>query len=81
MIKRKYIKKLYIEEVYCDQCGAIMEPAGIVFTSYPALYPYKCSNKNCTECKTFTENERPRCIKYDFYKFYEDEEETKWDIK
>ena len=78
MIKRKYIKKLYIEEVYCDQCGAIMEPAGMVFTSYLALYPYKCSNKNCTECETFTENERPRCIKYEFY---EDEEETKWDIK
>lgn len=46
-----------------------MEPVGIVFTSYPALYPYKCSNKNCTECKTFTEDERPECIKYEFYKY------------
>ena len=78
MIKRKYIEKLYIEEVYCDQCGAIMDLVGMVFTGYPALYPYKYSNKNCTECKTFTEDERPGCIKYEFY---EDEEKTEWDIK
>lgn len=78
MIKRKYIKKLYIEEAYCDKCGSIMESTGMVLTSYPAQYPYKCSNKNCTECKTFTEDERPGCIKYEFY---EDEEETEWDIK
>lgn len=78
MIKRKYIKRLYIEEAYCDKCGSIMEFTGMVLTSYPAQYPYKCSNKNCTECKTFTEDERPGCIKYEFY---EDEEETEWDIK
>lgn len=78
MIKRKYIKRLYIEEAYCDKCGSIMESTGMVLTSYPAQYSYKCSNKNCTECKTFTEDERPGCIKYEFY---EDEEETEWDIK
>lgn len=78
MIKRKYIKKLYIEEAYCDKCGAIMEPTGMVLASYPAQYPYKCSNKNCTGYKTFVGDERPGCIKYEFY---EDEEETEWDIK
>lgn len=78
MIKRKYIKRFYIEEAYCDKCGSIMEPTGMVLTSYPAQYPYKCSNKNCTECKTFIGDERPGCIKYEFY---EDEEETEWDIK
>lgn len=71
MIKRKYIKKLYVEEAYCDKCGSIMEPTGMVLTSCPAQYPYKCSNKNCTGYETFVGDERPGCIKYEFY---EDEE-------
>lgn len=28
---------------YCDKCGGEMRPTGVVFTTYPAIYQYKCS--------------------------------------
>lgn len=66
MLKRKYIKRAYIEEAYCDQCGAPMRHTGMVLTSYPAQYPFECSNPNCNERRIFFEGEAPGVLKYEF---------------
>ena len=71
MLKRKYVKRAYIEQVYCDKCGAPMRHTGIVLTSYPAQYPFECSNSECDGQTTFWENEVPGVLKYEF----EEEEE------
>lgn len=72
MKRRKYIKRIYIEEAICDKCGAEMYHTGIVLTSYPAQYPYKCSNPNCDGCITYMEYERPGQLMYEFEEEYED---------
>lgn len=72
MLKRKYVKRAYIEQAYCDKCGAPMRHTGIVLTSYPAQYPFECSNPECDERMTFWENEVPGVLKYEF----EEEEEN-----
>ena len=71
MLKRKDVKRAYIEQVYCDKCGAPMRHTGIVLTSYPAQYPFECSNSECDGQTTFWENEVPGVLKYEF----EEEEE------
>ena len=71
MIKKKYIKRMYVEVPICDKCGSQMEPTGMVLTTYPCKYPYKCSNSECDGTTTFWENELPG-LKYEF-----DEEEDK----
>lgn len=73
MIKKKYIKRAYIEEAYCDKCGAIMRHTGIVLTSYPAQYPFECSNPECDGTANFWEYNVPGAIKYEFE---EDEEDV-----
>jgi hypothetical protein len=40
MLKKKYIKRLYIEEAICDKCGSVMNHTGMVLTSWPEQYPY-----------------------------------------
>ena len=66
MLKKKYVKKAYIEEAYCDKCGAIMRHTGIVLASYPAQYPFECTNKDCDGRQTFWEGEVPGVLKYEF---------------
>ena len=70
MLKKKYVKRIYIEEAICDKCGSRMDHTGIVLTSYPAQYPYNCTNPNCDGHKTFWGENRPGILKYEF----EDEE-------
>ena len=72
MLKRKYVKRAYIEQAYCDKCCAPMRHTGVVLTSYPAQYPFECSNPECDERMTFWENEVPGVLKYEF----EEEEEN-----
>lgn len=72
MLKRKYVKRAYIEQAYCDKCGALMRHTGVVLTSYPAQYPFECSNPDCDGRTTFQENEVPGMLKYEF----EEEEEN-----
>lgn len=72
MLKRKYVKRAYIEQAYCDKCGALMRYTGVVLTSYPAQYPFECSNPDCDGRTTFWENEVPGVLKYEF----EEEEEN-----
>lgn len=64
MIKKKYVK-VYIEEAYCDKCGAPMEPTGGVLLTYPEQFGYVCSNKDCDFCQTFFAEERPGILKYE----------------
>lgn len=71
MLKRRYVKRAYIEEAYCDKCGALMHHTGMVLTSYPAQYPFECSNPECDGRTTFWEVEVPGVLKYEF----EEEEE------
>ena len=70
MLKKRYIKRLYIEEAICDICGARLKPTGYVLDSFPARHSYICSNNNCNEHATFREDELPNQLKYEF----EDEE-------
>lgn len=72
MLKRRYIKRMYIEEAICDKCGSKMEPTGMVLMSYPAQYPYECSNPACNGSETFRGEERPGELKFEF----EDEEDV-----
>ena len=72
MLKRKYIKLMYIEIPYCDKCGAEMRHTGVVLTSYPAQYPYKCINPNCDGHTIFQKDNLPNQLKYEF----EEEEEN-----
>lgn len=62
MLKKKYIKRAYIEECICDKCGVEMEPCNWVLTTYPAKYSYICPT--CKE-KILT-TERFGTIKYEF---------------
>lgn len=66
MLKKKYVKRAYIEEAYCDKCGAIMHHTGMVLTSCPAQYPFECTNKDCDGRQTFWEGEVPGVLKYEF---------------
>ena len=66
MIKRRYIKRMYIEEAYCDKCGSPMQPTGAVLTTYPEQFPYYCSNPDCNWTTRFYGYERPGTIKYEF---------------
>lgn len=48
MIKRKTIKSIYQEELYCDSCDEKMKTTNIVITTYPEQFEYycpKCNNK------------------------------------
>ena len=66
MIKKKYVKRAYVEEVYCDKCGSIMKHTGVVLTSYPAQYPFECTNKECDGREIFFEYEVPGVLRYEF---------------
>lgn len=66
MLKRRYIKRAYIEEAICDKCGSKMEHTGIVLCSHPAQYPYNCTNKECDGHTTFWEYDLPGRLQYEF---------------
>ena len=42
MIKKKYVKRAYVEELCCDKCGRLMVENPVVLTSYPPQYEYFC---------------------------------------
>ena len=66
MLKKRYIKRAYIEEAYCDKCGSKMKYADIVLGSCPAQYPYNCTNKECDGYVTFWGDNLPGMLKYEF---------------
>ncbi len=66
MLRKKYIKRMYIEEVYCDKCGSLMRPTGAVLMSWPEQYPYHCTNPECDGEEYFTGDTSPGRIKFEF---------------
>ena len=70
MIKKRYVKRMYIEEVYCDKCGGKLALTGNVICTYPELYEYKCEKcNNIQNLKEYYDQ-----LKYEF-------EGTRYDIK
>lgn len=66
MLCKKYVKKAYILEAFCDKCGSKMESAGMVYSTYPEQYPYRCTNKDCDGHATFWAHEVPGKLHYEF---------------
>lgn len=63
---KRYVKRLYVEEAYCDKCGSLMEFSGMTLTSYPAQYPYHCTNAECDGVETFVGDEKPGMLKFEY---------------
>jgi hypothetical protein len=72
MLKKRYIKRVYIEEAICDKCGSKMRFNGVVLTTYPAQFPYTCVNPDCGHVEIFYDDEKPGIIRYEL----EDEDEV-----
>ena len=66
MLKKKYIKRIYVEIAICDKCGAELRSTGICLNTYPAKYPYECSNPNCDGHETFQEGYLPGTLCYEY---------------
>lgn len=66
MVKKRYIKRMYIEVAYCDKCGAELRPTKISYLTYPSQDEYICTNKECSKKYTFSGNNLPGTIKYEF---------------
>ena len=66
MIKKRYVKRMYVEEAFCDECGSPMKFTGVVLTNWPEQYPYNCVNPNCNGHKIFYGDNRPGVLKYEF---------------
>ena len=69
MKRKKYIRNInnvYVEEIVCNKCGAVMHHTGMILTSYPAQYPYKCSNSKCDGYIVLKEDECPNGLIYEF---------------
>ena len=66
MVTKRYVKKAYILEAICDKCGSKMESTGMVYSTYPEQYPYRCTNENCDGHATFFAHECPGKLLYEF---------------
>ena len=69
MIKKRYIKRAYITEAYCDKCGAPLKSTGVAYLTDPLKYPYVCSKANecgCHDTIIFYEYNKPGSIQYEF---------------
>lgn len=66
MLKKRKVKAIYVKEAICDKCGSELVSTGMCLTSYPAQYPYKCSNPDCDGYETFWEYDRPGQLEYEF---------------
>ena len=66
MVTKRYVKKAYILEAICDKCGSKMESTGMVYSTYPEQYPYRCTNENCDGRATFFAHKCPGKLLYEF---------------
>jgi transposase-like protein len=64
MIKKKWVKAVYIKEMYCDVCGEKMEKSGLMLTSFPPQIEYIC--KKCGYTETVWSNEGIGELHYEF---------------
>lgn len=64
MVKRKYVKRIYVEVPYCDNCGTELEARCEIFTVSPPLYPYECPQ--CGSRFNFRDWNLPNRMHYEF---------------
>jgi hypothetical protein len=53
MLRKRKIKAIYMLEAYCNKCGSPMVSTGMVYSTYPEQYPFRCSNSECDGRATF----------------------------
>ena len=41
-MERLKIIDVLVDKLYCDKCGTEMQSYGMVYTTFPAQYPYIC---------------------------------------
>ena len=66
LLKKKYVKRLYIEEAYCEKCGAKLKFTGMTYLSFPPQYKYDCSNKNCDYTINFSQDNKPDTLRFEY---------------
>ena len=66
MVKKKYIKRFYIEEAFCDECGASLHPTNESLLTYPRQDEYICSNRDCRKRYYFRDGTQPGVVRYEF---------------
>ena len=66
MLRKRKIKAIYMLEAYCNKCGSPMVSTGMVYSTYPEQYPFRCSNSECDGRATFWAHEVPGKIQYEF---------------
>ena len=66
MLRKRKVKAIYVKEAICNKCGSSMESTGMVFSTWPEQYPYKCTNENCDGYETFWGHNRPGQFEYEF---------------
>ena len=64
MIKKRYVKSIYLKELYCDECGEKMLPTGEVLLSFPSQYKYYC--QNCGHEETVWEGDGIDKLHYEY---------------
>lgn len=64
MIKKKWVKAIYVKELYCYTCGEPMVRSGFALTSYPPQEEYLC--KNCGRTQMVWGNEGIGQLHYEF---------------
>lgn len=65
MIKRKFIKELYVDEVVCDNCGEPMEKGPVnIHENIKRTIIFNCTNKNCANAIAFPITHFPGNIVY-----------------
>ena len=42
MIKKRWVKSIYVKELYCDDCGSKMEATGVALLSLPPQIEFMC---------------------------------------
>lgn len=45
-MERFDIKGVLVDRLLCDKCGSVMSQDGVVYSTWPPLYPYTCPNCN-----------------------------------
>ena len=55
MIKKRWVKAIYVKELFCDKCGEKMSRSGLMLTSLPPQYEYIC--KKCGHTETVWSDE------------------------
>lgn len=62
MIKRRYVKEIYVDEAICDKCGSLMEKDYHLTKHLPTIEGkvyFICTNKDCLWTTVFPTDNLP----------------------